>query len=100
MYGKNGDPTEIYTEKQALEFIVDESGNLILELEIPFARKGKTKLKKKGEELIITIGENKRVILLPNYALNMKITKAGFEGQKLTIIMSNPEDNSFDIPVN
>jgi len=100
MYGKDGDPTEIYTEKHALEFIVDEDGNLILELEIPFVREGKTMLKKKGEELIITIGENKRIILLPNYALNMKITKAAFEDKKLTIIMKNPEENGFDVPIN
>ena len=100
MYGKNGDPTEIYTKKHALEFVVDEYGNLRLELEIPFVREGKTMLKKKGEELIITIGENKRVILLPSYALNMKIKKAGFEGKKLTIIMSEPEsENGYNVPV-
>ncbi|NHI91496.1 MAG: ArsA family ATPase [Candidatus Lokiarchaeota archaeon] len=100
MYGKKGDPTEIYTKKQALEFVVDEYGNLTLELEIPFAREGKTTLKKQGEELIITIGENKRIILLPNYAMNMKIKKAAFEAKKLTIIMSNPEEeNGYSVPI-
>jgi len=96
MYGKE-DPTKKYADKKPFEFKTDELGNFVMSMELPFARKGQTKIKKKGEELIVSIGENKRIILLPNVALNKKVIKAYFEGKKLFIIMGKDED--YEIPI-
>ncbi|MFX1298814.1 MAG: hypothetical protein ACFFD2_28645, partial [Promethearchaeota archaeon] len=68
-------------------FIMDTDidGNLIMKISLPFTKKGETKVRKRGEELIIEIGEYKRILLLPTIAQNMKIGSARFEDKKLIL---------------
>jgi len=85
MYGNKEDPTQIYSSEKPFTTDTDIDGNLIMTISLPFTKKGETKVRKKGEELIIEIGEYKRVLLLPKIAQTMKIGSARFENKKLII---------------
>jgi len=99
LYGPKGDPTEKFTDKKAIEFSTDQFGNIVIKLEIPFAKRGKTRIRKKGEELIVEIGNDKRIILLPDYALSLKVKKAYYEGQVFFIVMGSESDSGFSVPI-
>ncbi|MHA1649825.1 MAG: ArsA family ATPase, partial [Candidatus Helarchaeota archaeon] len=71
----------------------DIDGNVIMKINLPFAKKGETKIRKRGEELVIEIGEYKRILLLPKIAQNMKIGGARFEGKKLIITFIRKNKN-------
>ncbi|TFG05879.1 MAG: ArsA family ATPase [Promethearchaeota archaeon] len=90
MYGSKGDPTEIFTKEKPFTTDTDIDGNLVMTISLPFARKGETTIQKKGEELIIKIGEYKRILLLPKMAQTMKVGSARFEGTKLIITFIKP----------
>lgn len=86
MYGKNGDPSEIFSQEKPFTLETDPEGNVIMMINLPFAKKvGETKIRKKGEELIIQLGDYKRILLLPTIAQNMKIGSARFEENKLIV---------------
>ena len=85
MYGSKGDPTEIYSQEKPFTIDTDAEGNVIMTISLPFAKKGKTQIRKKGEELIIEIDEYKRILLLPTIAQSMKVGSARFEGTKLIV---------------
>ncbi len=85
MYGANGDPAEIYSQEKPFSIDTDMDGNVLLTINLPFGKKEETKIRKSGEELIIEIGDYKRILLLPKIAQNMKIESAHFEDKKLKI---------------
>lgn len=85
MYGAKGDPTEVYSQEKPFTIETDNEGNLIMTISLPFAKKGKTQIRKKGEELIIEIDDYKRILLLPAIAQNLKIASARFEEKKLIV---------------
>jgi arsenite-transporting ATPase len=91
MYGKKGDPTEIYSQEKPFTIDTDIDGNVIITISLPFVKKGKTQIRKKGEELIIEIGDYKRILLLPTIAQNSKIGSAKFEENKLIITFIKKE---------
>ncbi|MHA1264169.1 MAG: ArsA family ATPase [Candidatus Helarchaeota archaeon] len=85
MYGKTGIPTEVFSKEKPLTIDTDLDGNLILSISLPFRKKGETKIRKKGEELILKVGSYKRILLLPKMAQKMRIGSARFEDKKLII---------------
>ncbi|MHA1130596.1 MAG: ArsA family ATPase [Candidatus Helarchaeota archaeon] len=85
MYGLMGDPSEVYSTEKPFTIDTDIDGNIIMKISLPFIKKENTKVRKKGEELIIQVGEYKRILLLPTIAQNMKIAGARFEGRKLIL---------------
>jgi len=85
MYEKKGDPTEIYSQERPFTIDTDIDGNLVMTISLPAVKKGKTQIRKKGEELIIEIGDYKRILLLPTIAQHSKVASAKFEGNKLII---------------
>ena len=85
MYGDNGDPSKVYSKDKPFMIDTDIEGNVTLTINLPFGKKEETKIRKKGEELIIEIGDYKRILLLPKIAQNMKIGSARFEEKKLII---------------
>ena len=85
MYGKKENPAQIYSSEKPFTTDTDIDGNLIMTISLPFTKKGETKIRKKGEELIINIGDYKRILLLPKIAQHMKISSARFESQKLIV---------------
>lgn len=87
MYGKKSDPSEIFSYERPFTMDSDIDGNLIMKINLPFTKKGETKIRKKGEELIIEIDEYKRILLLPTIARDMKIGSARFEDKKLIVTL-------------
>ncbi|MDD1778034.1 MAG: ArsA family ATPase [Candidatus Helarchaeota archaeon] len=85
MYGTKGDPTEVYSQEKPFTIDTDNDGNLIMTISLPFVKKGKTQIRKKGEELIIEIDDYKRILLLPAIAQNLKVGSARFEEKKLIV---------------
>ncbi|NVM27602.1 MAG: ArsA family ATPase [Candidatus Helarchaeota archaeon] len=85
MYGNKDDPTEIYSSEKPFTVDTDIEGNLIIKINLPFTKKGKTQIHKRGEELIIRVDEYKRILLLPKMAQTMKIKSARFKDKKLII---------------
>ncbi|HUX99682.1 MAG TPA: TRC40/GET3/ArsA family transport-energizing ATPase [Candidatus Deferrimicrobium sp.] len=91
MYGEKGDPTEVYSHEKPFTIDTDLEGNIIMTINLPFVKKGETKIRKKGEELIIEIGDYKRILLLPAIAKNLKVGSARFEEKKLFILFLNKD---------
>ena len=89
---KEEDPAEIKYTGRAQE-VKKDGGSYILAIEIPFADKKDLSLNQKGDQLIIRAGSVKRHITLPRTLLEMSISKAKFEEDKLNIWFSG-DDNA------
>jgi len=62
-----------------------EDGHTVLRLAIPFSDKGDIKLRKVGPELIVTVGREKRTIILPSVLSERRAGGASFEGGTLKV---------------
>ena len=60
------DPGEIFYEGVLQEVIETEDDVYLLRLPLPFVEGGNVKLRKRGDEMFITIGNFKREMILPN----------------------------------
>ncbi|MEM9773611.1 MAG: TRC40/GET3/ArsA family transport-energizing ATPase [Chloroflexota bacterium] len=59
------DPSEIFYSGKVQEIIEQEDGSYLLRIPIPFVESGNVKLRKRGDELFVTIGNFKREMILP-----------------------------------
>ena len=84
------DPIEIFFKENVQE-ITKENGHYILRLNLPFLEKGKFSLIKKGEELIVQIGNQRCKVILPDF-LRLKNSVSGkwIDG-KMVISFKNQE---------
>jgi arsenite-transporting ATPase len=57
----------------------------VLRLELPFASKGEVSLKKIGLELVVRVGESKRVIELPSSLASLRPSSATFADGALVV---------------
>jgi len=57
----------------------------VLRLPIPFAERGEIDLKKVGDELVVSVGGEKRTIILPSALADQRPSGAGFEQGTLTV---------------
>ena len=57
----------------------------VLRLPIPFAERGEIDLKKVGDELVVSVGGEKRTIILPSALAEQRPSGAGFEQGTLTV---------------
>lgn len=68
----NSDPTDIFYRGQLQEIVENEDGSLTMRLPLPFVRGGDIKLRKRGDEMFITVGSFKREMILPNALAKMR----------------------------
>lgn len=80
----NNDPTKIYYRGFVQKIEKDTKGYRLI-LNLPFIRKTDINLLKKGEDLIVSIGNFRRDIILPKTLARMEINKAKLEDGKLYI---------------
>ena len=88
---------ELFAERRAQELFHTElaheiesaGGRAKLRLAIPFTEKGDLDLKKVGQELIVTVGREKRTIILPSGLARHRPSGAGFENGTLTITFTD-----------
>ena len=66
------DPAEIFYSGKVQEIIEQEDGTYLLRLPIPFVEGGDVKLRKRGDELFVTIGNFKREMILPSVLAKRK----------------------------
>ncbi|MFK7801805.1 MAG: ArsA family ATPase [Anaerolineae bacterium] len=59
------DPGQIFYSGKVQEIIEQDDGSIILRIPIPFVEGGDVKLRKRGDELFVTIGNFKREMILP-----------------------------------
>jgi arsenite/tail-anchored protein-transporting ATPase len=65
--------------------VVSEGGRTVLRLRMPFAERGDVSLKKVGPELVVTVGHEKRTIILPSALARQRPTGARLEGGALEV---------------
>ena len=83
VYGKK-DPAQFFFTQKPINIKKTEAG-YDLSLILPFVERKDLDLCKNGEELIITVGNYKRNILLPPILSNYSIENAKIEQEKLKI---------------
>jgi arsenite/tail-anchored protein-transporting ATPase len=70
---------------QLAQVLTVEDGVATLALPIPFAEKGEIDLKKVGDELIVSVGGEKRTIILPSALADQSPSGASFEAGTLKV---------------
>jgi arsenite-transporting ATPase len=65
--------------------VLGEDGRTVLRLRMPFAQRGDIGLKKVGSELVVTVGHEKRTIILPSALARQRPTGARLEGGTLEV---------------
>ncbi len=92
IFGKQ-DPTEVFYRGQIQE--VTRQGDVyVLRLPLPHVEMDKVLMTKKGDEMIIEIGNFKRDITLPSVLANQEATVARFVNKALEIHFTAPETAS------
>lgn len=68
------DPGDIFYRGIVQEVVEGEGGAYLLRLPLPFVEGGRVRLRKRGDELFITIGNFKREMILPNVLAKRRAT--------------------------
>jgi arsenite-transporting ATPase len=84
---------ELFADRRAEEVLHTErvhevtssDGRAVLRLRVPFAERGDVGLKKVGAELVVTVGNEKRTIILPSALARQRPTGARLEGGSLEV---------------
>ena len=77
-------PEEVLHTELTRELSTDD-GKAVLRLAVPFAEKSDIDLKKVGDELIVTVGGEKRTIILPAALADQRPSGAAFENGTLKV---------------
>jgi arsenite/tail-anchored protein-transporting ATPase len=88
---------ELFADRPAHEVLHHElaheltsvDGRAELRLPIPFTTKGELKLSKVGQELIVSVGREKRTIILPSALARHRPSGAGFDDGTLTVTFTD-----------
>ncbi len=78
------DPTHVYFQGY-VQTLRKTGKAFTLKLKLPFAEKGDLSLLKRGEELIVSIGNFRRDLILPRAVTNLPVAKARLEEGVLTV---------------
>jgi arsenite-transporting ATPase len=66
------DPGKIFFRGILQEVVEGENGSYLLRIPLPFARGSDVRLRKRGDEMFITIGSFKREMILPTVLARMR----------------------------
>jgi arsenite-transporting ATPase len=91
------DPTQVFYRGPVQE-IIREGDTYILRLPLPHVEMNKVLMTKKGDEMIIEIGNFKRDITLPAVLANQEATVARFVNKALEIHFTAPAEEEVDRP--
>src|SRR5947208_578152 len=92
IYG-NQDPTQVFYRGSVQE-VIRQGNTYILRLPLPHVEMDKVLMTKKGDEMIIEIGNFKRDITLPSVLSNQEATVARFVNKALEIHFTVPDVSS------
>jgi arsenite/tail-anchored protein-transporting ATPase len=86
------DPGEIFYRGAVQEFSELPDGGYRLRLPLPFVTSGEVRLRKRGDELFITIGNFKREMILPTVLARRKAVSGALRGGTLEIDFAPPTE--------
>jgi len=92
LYGAD-DPTRLFFEGKPMS-IDREDGGYVLTLQLPFVARGDVSLMRSGDELVITIGNQRRSVLLPQVLLGQTLKGARLDTGRLCIRFEADEQGS------
>ena len=92
LYGAD-DPTRLFFEGKPMS-IDQEDGGYVLTLQLPFVARGDVSLMRSGDELVITIGNQRRNVLLPQVLLGQTLKGARLDTGRLCIRFEANEQGS------
>jgi arsenite/tail-anchored protein-transporting ATPase len=78
-------PAEAVLYTELAHDVSSEDGRTVLRLRMPFAERGDVSLKKVGPELVVTVGHEKRTIILPSALARRRPSGARLEGGLLEV---------------
>ncbi len=85
------DPCQIFYQGTVQEIVELDDGGYMLRLPIAFVEKDDVKLRKRGDELFITIGNFKREMILPTVLAKRKTTSGRLHDGTLEITFAPPD---------
>jgi arsenite-transporting ATPase len=85
-------PPQALLHSELAHELTSENGRAELRLAIPFADKGELDLKKVGPELVVSVGREKRTIILPSALARHRPAGASFEGGTLTVSFTDERE--------
>ena len=83
LFAEHRPETVLHTE--LAHDMASENGRTVLRLRMPFAERGDVSLKKVGPELVVTVGHEKRTIILPSALARQRPSGAKLEGGSLEV---------------
>jgi arsenite-transporting ATPase len=89
VYGER-DPAAVLAESQPLRVTKDRSGGYALRLDLPFAERGELDVLRKGDELLVKVGQYKRNVLLPQALQPLEVVAANLRGGTLVVRFGDP----------
>ena len=91
LYGDR-DPSLLYRADPPLTFGA-EGNDLVVSLRLPHAAGADLDLRRRGSELILTVGGWRRTVLLPDSFAGRPVVKAALSGSQLRIVFGAPAPN-------
>ena len=92
------DPGQIFYRGLVQEVEERDDGVFLLRLPMPFAEGGKVRLRKRGDEMFITIGNFKREMILPNVLARRRAGRGRLSNGVLEIEFLPPEEEELPEP--
>jgi arsenite-transporting ATPase len=89
------DPTQVF-HRGPVQEVIREDDTYILRLPLPHVEMDKVLMTKKGDEMIVEIGNFKREITLPSILVNQEATVARFVNKALEIHFATPPQRTKD----
>jgi arsenite-transporting ATPase len=80
----DADPADVFF-KGATQGIETNGSGYILKLPLPFARKEHIDLARKGDELVVQVGDYRRNLILPRALASLQVHEAKLDGRELRI---------------
>jgi len=96
LFGERAAADVLHTE--LVHEISSDEGGTVLRLRVPFAERGEVGLKKVGQELVVTVGHEKRTIILPSALARQRPTGARLEGGSLEVSFEDGRSRRSDTP--
>jgi arsenite-transporting ATPase len=88
------DPGQVFYRGILQEIVESEDGAYLLRLPLPFVTGGNVRLRKRGDELFVTIGNFKREMILPNVLAKRRAGNGRLQDGVLEIEFLPPESES------
>jgi arsenite-transporting ATPase len=87
------DPTQVFHEERTME-VKKEGKTYVLYVRLPFADKERLQVWTRGEELVVSVDNQRRHILLPRTLASRRLTGATLADQRLRVTFAGKEEHA------